>query len=210
MSGTIITVAPTGAEASKETHGVLPTSPAEIANAALACRNAGASIVHVHVRDQDSRPTLDLTRVKETIGALRDATDIIVQVSTGGDVSDDEDERLGVLDSDPDSASLTCGTVNFGDSIFRNPWPFMVELYRNMRNRHIVPEFELFELGHIANMKRLLDKEGPPYGGHVHVNLVMGVPGGMDGTPANLLAAVQQLPGDATFSATGVGRSTFP
>jgi uncharacterized protein (DUF849 family) len=79
-----------------------------------------------------------------------------------------------------------------------------------MQERRIVPEYEIFDLGHLAALHRLLDKHGPPYGGHVHCDLVMGVPGGMPGTAATLVAAVQLLPAGATFSATGVGRSTLP
>jgi uncharacterized protein (DUF849 family) len=79
-----------------------------------------------------------------------------------------------------------------------------------MRDREIVPEFELFDLGHVASMIRLLDRHGPPYGGHVHADLVMGVPGGMPGTVQALLACVAALPAEATWTATGVGRTTVP
>jgi uncharacterized protein (DUF849 family) len=79
-----------------------------------------------------------------------------------------------------------------------------------MRDREIVPEFELFDLGHVASMARLLERHGPPYGGHVHADLVMGVPGGMPGTVQALLACVAALPAGATWTATGVGRTTLP
>ncbi len=107
-------------------------------------------------------------------------------------------------------ASLTCGTVNFGDDVFLNRLPFITELYLRMRDRGIVPEFEIFEPGHLATLHRLLDRHGPPAGGHVHVDLVMGVPGAMPGTPDQLAQCVAQLPEGATFSATGVGRTTLP
>jgi 3-keto-5-aminohexanoate cleavage enzyme len=115
-----------------------------------------------------------------------------------------------VLDSDPDGASLTCGTVNFGTDVFFNRWELIERLYLAMREREIVPEFELFDLGHVATMKRLLDRHGAPYGGHVHCDLVMGVPGGMPGTLATVAACVAALPPEATWSATGVGRSSVP
>ena len=86
-----------------------------------------------------------------------------------------------MLDADPDSCSLTCGTVNFGSDVFMNPWDFIVELYRETQALEIVPEFELFDLGHVAALNRLLDKEGLPYGGKVHCDLVLGVPGGAPG-----------------------------
>ena len=86
----------------------------------------------------------------------------------------------------------------------------MVELYQRMQERQIVPEFEIFDLGQVASMRRLLDKYGPPFGGHVHCDLVMGVPGGMPGTADALVAAARALPDGATFSATGVGRTSMP
>jgi uncharacterized protein (DUF849 family) len=86
----------------------------------------------------------------------------------------------------------------------------MAELYQRMQERAIVPEFEIFDLGQIASMQRLLDTYGTPSGGHVHCDLVMGVPGGMPGTAAALVAAAAALPPGVTFSATGVGRTTMP
>jgi 3-keto-5-aminohexanoate cleavage enzyme len=210
ISGTLITVAPTGAETAKSDAPALPVTLDELVSTAKACEAAGAAVIHVHVRDGDSAPTLDLGRVREAIEAVREATDLIVQVSTGGAVTDSEDDRLGVLDSGPDAASLTCGTVNFGSDVFMNRWEFIERLYLEMRDREIVPEFEIFDLGHVATMQRLLDRHGAPYGGHVHCDLVMGVPGGMPGTVQALVTCVAALPLDATFSATGVGRSAIP
>jgi 3-keto-5-aminohexanoate cleavage enzyme len=125
-------------------------------------------------------------------------------------VTDPEENRLRVLDARPDMASCTMGTVNFGADVFLNRWEFIVELHQRMQDAEIVPEYEIFDLGHLASLEKLLAKYGPPYGGHVHCDLVMGVPGGMPGTAAALIAAVQALPAGATFSATGVGRSTLP
>ena len=101
-----------------------------------------------------------------------------MQLSTGGSVHDPLDQRLKVLDAEPDACSLTMGTTNFGDDVFPNPWPFITELYQLSQEREVVPEFELFDLGHVASLRRLLDKYGLPYGGRVHVDLVMGVPAG--------------------------------
>ena len=207
---TMITVAPTGAETAKTDAASLPVTLDELVRTAGACSELGASVVHVHIRDDDARPTLDLGRMRETVAALRDSTDLVVQLSSGGAVTDPEENRLRVLEADPDAASLTMGTVNFGSDVFLNRWDFVVELHRRMREREIVPEYEIFDLGHLAALHRLLDKHGPPYGGHVHCDLVMGVPGGMPGTVQALTAAVQMLPPGATFSATGVGRTTIP
>ena len=212
MSGslTMITVAPTGAETAKSDAPALPVTLDELVAAAQACEAAGAALVHVHIRDDGAAPSLDPVRLKDTVAALRETTTLVVQLSTGGSVHDPFEERLAVLDAEPDSCSLTCGTVNFGGDVFLNPWPFMIELYQRTQERQIVPEFELFDLGHVTSMNRLLDKFGAPYGGQVHCDLVMGVPGGMPGTAEALVAAVHALPAGASWSATGVGRSSLP
>jgi uncharacterized protein (DUF849 family) len=207
---TLITVAPTGAETDKHDVPALPVTPDELVGTAQACQAAGAAMIHVHIRDAAARPTLDVGRLRETVVALRERTELIVQLSTGGAVSDPYADRLRVLEADPDACSLTCGSVNFGDEVFLNPWPFMVELYRRTQQLQVMPEFELFDLGHIAALHRLLDTCGPPCGDHVHCDLVMGVPGGMPGTSAALVAAVAALPAGATWSATGVGRTALP
>ena len=208
---TMITVAPTGAEATKVDVPALPTTTDELVETAIRCERAGAAMVHVHIRDDEDRPTLDRRRLTDTVAALREQTDLLVQLSTGGSVTDPFEDRLRVLDARPDSCSLTMGTVNFGDAVFLNPWPFIVELYQASQAAEVVPEFELFDLGHVAALHRLLDAHGLPYGGRVHCDLVMGVPGGMPGTAAALVAAVAALPPQTTsWSATGIGRSTLP
>lgn len=209
-TGTMITVAPTGAELDKSAVPALPVTLDELVTTAKECRQAGAAMIHVHIRDGDARPTLDVARLTDTVRALREATDLIVQLSTGGAVTDPYERRLAVLDAGPDGCSLTCGTVNFGDDVFMNPWPFMCELYVKTQELGVVPEFELFDMGHVVALHRLLDKFGAPFGGHVHCDLVMGVPGGMAGDAATLVQAVAALPDGATWSATGVGRTTIP
>ena len=207
---TLITVAPTGAETAKSDVPALPVTLEELVAEARACEAAGAGLVHVHIRGADARPTLDLGRLRDAVAALREATGLVVQLSTGGAVTDPFEHRLRVLDAEPDSCSLTCGTTNFGDDVFQNPWPFMAELYQRTQAAEVVPEFELFDLGHVAALHRLLDTYGAPYGGRVHCDLVMGVPGGMPGTAAALVAAVQALPAGCSWSATGIGRTSLP
>jgi len=210
-SRTLLTVAPTGAEADKSEVPHLPTTLEELVSTAKACEAAGAGMVHVHIRDGAHRPTLDSVRLRDTVTALREQTSLIVQLSSGGAVSDPYERRLRVLDAQPDACSLTMGTVNFGDGVFMNSWPFIVELYQLSQEREIVPEFELFDLGHVAALARLLDTYGLPFGGAVHADLVMGVPGGMPGTTAALVSAVAALPPEVTsWSATGVGRASLP
>lgn len=211
--GTLITVAPTGAESAKADVPALPVTLDELVSTAKECEALGASVIHVHIRDAETRPTLDPGRLRETVTALRESTGLIVQLSTGGAVTDPEDARLAVLEAGPDMASCTMGTVNFGDDVFLNRWEFVVGLHLRMQQLGVVPEYEIFDLGHLTALQRLLDKWGLPAGGHVHVDLVMGVPGGMPGTTEALVAcrqAMRDLPEDTTFSATGIGRSTIP
>jgi 3-keto-5-aminohexanoate cleavage enzyme len=210
-AGTLITVAPTGAETAKADCPQLPTTLAELVETAVACEAAGASLIHIHIRDADHRPSLDAVRLRDTVQAVREQTSLIVQLSTGGSVHDPLEKRLKVLDAEPDSCSLTCGTTNFGDDVFLNPHPFMAQLYQQAQEREIVPEFELFDLGHVAALRRLIDAYGLPFGGKVHVDFVTGVPGGMPGTPAALLSGIQALPAEVTsWSATGIGRRHLP
>ena len=213
MTGTLITVAPTGAESRKADVPALPVTLAELVAAAKECEAVGASVVHVHIRDDAAQPTLDLGRLRDTVAALREATGLVVQLSSGGAVTDPEADRLRVLDAAPDMASCTMGTVNFGDEVFLNRWAFVVELHTRMQERGIVPEYEIFDLGHLSALARLLDRYGLPASGHVHVDFVMGVPGGMPGTVEALVAcrmALRDLPDGTTFSATGIGRTTLP
>jgi 3-keto-5-aminohexanoate cleavage enzyme len=210
---TLITVAPTGAESAKADVPALPVTVEEVVATARDCERVGASVIHLHVRDADTRPTLDLGRVREVVGAVRENTDLVIQLSSGGAVTDPEDDRLRVLDAGPDMASCTMGTVNFGDDVFLNRWAFIVDLHTRMQERGIVPEYEIFDLGQLATLERLLSKYGLPAGGHVHVDFVLGVPGGAAATAASVVAfthAMRDLPPDATFSATGIGRGTLP
>jgi uncharacterized protein (DUF849 family) len=213
LAKTLITVAPTGAELRKEDVPPLPVTIDELVATAKECEAVGASVVHVHIRDGEALPTLDLGRLRDTVQALRTGTGLIVQLSTGGAVTDAEADRLRVLDAAPDMASCTMGTVNFGDDVFLNRWEFIVRLHTRMQDRGIVPEYEIFDLGQLASLERLLDMHGLPCTGHVHVDFVMGVPGGMPGTTEALVAckqALRDLPAGTTFSATGIGRTALP
>lgn len=207
----LITVAPTGAETAKADCPQLPTTPEEIARTAAECQAAGAAMIHIHVRDHDHAPTLDGALLKEWVAAVRESSDLVVQLSTGGSVHDPLSERMKVLDAEPDSCSLTMGTTNFGDDVFSNPWPFVADLYQLAQERGVAPEFELFDLGQAHALGRLIRTYGMPAGGKAHVDFVMGVPGGMPGNAPALVAGLAALPDEVTsWSATGIGRTTLP
>ncbi|HEX2772069.1 MAG TPA: 3-keto-5-aminohexanoate cleavage protein, partial [Micromonosporaceae bacterium] len=127
-TGTLITVAPTGAESAKADVPALPVTLDELVLTAKECEALGAAVIHVHIRDDNAQPTLDQGRLRETVAALRENTDLVVQLSSGGAVTDPEADRLAVLDAGPEMASCTMGTVNFGDDVFLNRWAFIVDL----------------------------------------------------------------------------------
>lgn len=208
--GTLITVAPTGAELSKADVPALPTTLEELIATAKACQQAGAGMIHVHLRDAEDKSCLDPGKLREAVVALKEETDLVVQLSTGGGISDSFAARVAVLDAAPDSCSLTCGTVNFGDEVFANPWGLITLLHKECQDRGIVPEYELFDLGHAATLHRLLDQHGAPPNGRIHADLVLGVPGGLPGTAEAVITVANALPAGATWSATGVGRTTLP
>ena len=189
----------------------LPTTIEELVETAVRCEAAGAAMIHLHIRDAEHQPTLEIGRLKEAVDAVRRPPSLVVQLSTGGSVHDPLEQRLKVLDAEPDSCSLTMGTTNFGDDVFMNPWPFVAELYQLAQDREVVPEFELFDLGHVHALHRLLDTYGLPFGGHVHCDLVMGVPGVACPAPRTPWSpSVQALPAQTTsWSATGIGRTTL-
>jgi uncharacterized protein (DUF849 family) len=196
--GTLITVAPTGVEHAKADVPNLPVTLDELVSTAKDCERVGASVIHVHVRGADTKPTLDLGLLKATVAALRAETDLVVQLSTGA-ATDPEENRLRVLEAEPDSASCP-----MGDDVF------VAHLHKRMQDRGVVPTYEIFELDQLRSLQRLLDQHGLPAGGHVHVELVMGAPGGMPGDMETLAAALREIPDGATFSATGIDRSSIP
>jgi 3-keto-5-aminohexanoate cleavage enzyme len=204
----IITVAAVGAELTREQQPNLPITPAELAADAVACREAGASIYHLHVRDAVGHPTMDVERYKAALEAIQEATDIIVQFSSGGAVTDDEEARIAPLDLRPEMATLTTGTVNFGDEVFSNPWPLVRRFYLRMRELGIVPEFEIFDSGMLAAAERVFAEAGD--GHHRHYDFVLGVPGGMPAWPDALDFLIAHLPEGATWSATGIGSAHVP
>ncbi len=208
MDPLIITVAAVGAELTREQQQNLPLTPEELARDAAECEQAGASIYHLHVRDRDGRPTMDVDAFRRAKEAIGGATNLIVQFTSGGAVHDEEEDRIGPLGLRPEMASLTTGTVNFGDEIFSNPPGLITRFYRRMRELGVLPEFEIFEAGMIATADRVYEEHGD--GHHRHYDFVLGVPGGMPAWDDAVSWLASKLPGDATWSATGIGRSHLP
>jgi 3-keto-5-aminohexanoate cleavage enzyme len=204
----IITVAPVGAEVMPDQTPYLPVTPAQLGETASAVRAAGASIVHVHCRNDDGTNTHDVARFRAARDAVRAASDLIVQFSTGGAIGMTPEERAAPLVLRPEMATLTCGTVNFGDEVFENSFPIMRGILAQMDAHDVTPELEIFDLGHLSNAKRLA-REGAlrlPQ----HVDFVLGVPGGLDASVEHLVDCMRALPSGCTWSVAGIGRMQLP
>jgi 3-keto-5-aminohexanoate cleavage enzyme len=209
MDKLIITVAGVGAETTKDAQPGLPVTAAEIGADAARCREAGAAMYHLHVRDAEAHPTQAKEVFAAAIEAIRERTDIIIQTSTGGAMGMTADERLQPLELNPEMASLTTGTANFGDDVFFNDAALMSEFYQRMQKKGVRPEFEIFEAGQIDNALKLVKKYGPA-GPLLHWDFVLGVPGSMSGEPRNLLFLVDRIPEGSTWTCTGIGRWHMP
>jgi len=205
----VITAALCGAETTRDQAPGVPYTPDEIAAEARRSFDAGARMVHVHARWDDGTPTQDAGRYTDTVRAIRKAApELIVQVSTGGAIGMTAEERLGSLAAEPDMATLTCGTVNFGRGVFENPAPLMLEFAHAQAAAGVRPELEIFDAGHLDNAAWLAARA--PLEGPLHYDLVLGVPGGIAGTAQNVVMLSGRLPRGSTWSATGIGRSFLP
>jgi 3-keto-5-aminohexanoate cleavage enzyme len=206
----IISAATTGSWPTKAQNPSVPTTPEEIARAAVECGEAGAAIVHIHVRDDDERVTCDparYARVRELVEAA--GSDVVINMSTGGGAGTSSDEeRLAPVALAPEIASFDCGSVNFGERVFINSPTFLRELAQSMNAHGVKPEIECFEPGHVWNALRLID-DGllqPPF----WFQFVLGVRGGSPPEVKQLLHMVEMLPAGAYWSVCGIGRAQLP
>ena len=204
----MITVAPVGAELTPDQTPHLAVTPAQLGEVAARSQAAGASIIHVHCRTDDGTNTHDVARFGAASAAIRSASDLIVQFSTGGAIGMTPSERAAPLSLRPEMATLSCGTVNFGDDVFENSFPIMRGILAAMARYGVVPELEVFDLGHLSNA-RMLAKQG-----HLtlpqHVDFVLGVPGALDASVESLVTCVRALPEGCTWSVAGIGRMQLP
>ncbi|GAC1653019.1 MAG: 3-keto-5-aminohexanoate cleavage protein [Vulcanimicrobiaceae bacterium] len=204
----MITVAPVGAELRPDQTPHLAVTPKQLGAVARKIRDAGACMIHVHCRNDDGTNTHDLERFRQAYDEIRAAGDLIVQFSSGGAIGMTPQERSIPLQLRPEMATLTCGTVNFGDEVFENSFPIMRGILSEMDRYGVKPELEIFDKGHISNARKL-EREGllkfPQ-----HVDFVLGVPGGLEASVQNLCDLVDDLPPGCTWSVAGVGRMQLP
>lgn len=211
MEKLIITAAICGAEVTKKDNPNVPYTAEEIAAEAKRCYDAGASIIHLHVRNDDGTPTQSKEVFKKNIDAIRakiPGKGPIIQPSTGGAVGMKWQERIAVVELNPEMATLDCGTTNFGDDIFVNDLPLMRNFAKTMIEHKVLPELECFEPGHIANALILRKENLLP--GHMHFDIVLGVQGSLNASVKNLLFMVELIPPGATWTVAGIGRHELP
>ena len=209
MNKLVITAAICGAEVTKDHNPAVPYTIEEIQREAKSAYDSGASIIHLHVRNDDGVPTQDINRFRKCIKAIEEVCpDVIIQPSTGGATGMSNEERIQPVNLKPEMATLDCGTCNFGgDDIFINTENTIKEFAEKMINLGVKPELEVFDKGMI-DMALRLHKKGlikDP----MHFNFVMGVNGGIGATPRDLMFLKESIKSWDTFTVSGIGKYQF-
>lgn len=211
MEPLIITAAITGAETTKEMNPALPVTPKEQAHAAVECVKAGASVIHLHVRGKDGKPSQSLDDFRASIEAIRSACNPrpIIQISTGGAVGAAMEERIKpIVELKPEMASLNVASMNFGNDVFLNEPENVKKLARHMQELGVIPEVEVYDVGHIDIAKRLL--KGGLISHPIHYQFVLGVPGGLSGEAENLNFMTRSIDSNDSWAVAGIGRYELP
>ena len=208
MEKLIITACLTGAEVTREQQPNLPLTPDEIAEAAYQCYLAGASMVHVHARDEEGNLTQDLAYYKAIKEKIEAKCDIIFQPSTGGATWHTPEQRMQPIELKPEMATLSMGTCNFADDVFMNTEENIKIFAKRMNELGVKPELECFEKGMVDTALRFAKKGllNTP----MHFDFVLGVPGAMGAEIRDLLYMVESIPADSTWTAAAVGRYQLP
>lgn len=203
----IITAALTGAVTTKKDNPNLPTQPEEICKSALECYDAGAAVVHLHMRNEDDTPTMRFDRFEETVKLIRaTGCPVLLNLTSSGGQGFGWEERIKPFkELKPDMASFDAGTMNWLNTVvFMNEPEFLELCGKEMIAAGVKPEIEVFDMGMLNTAKYYLKKgilKGP-----AHFQLCLGAPGGMEATTENLLYLVNHLPEDCTWSTFGIGR----
>ena len=200
----VVTVAPTGAEVTRADNPALPHTPAEIAADVAACASAGASVCHLHVREEDGSPSSRPELFEEALDLIRQRTPIVTMVSTGRAVWMPMEERMTGLEAKPDLAGVETGSMNFGEDAFTTLPADARRVAERAGELGIGLEAEMFDVGHVVAGVRMLERGELPR--PLRANLVFGVPGGIDATPEALEAMQRPLPAGTHWSITAVGR----
>jgi len=201
----ILTAAIAGAELTRAQSPRPPVTPTEVADEAARCREAGAAVIHLHVRGDDGSSPQSSDRFAQVIEAVRRKCDCIVQPSTGGVVGTSVDERAGPLACRPEMATLDCGSINLGDDVFVNSRADIRKLAAKIRTAGAIPELECYEVGHVTEALSLLT-EGA-VGEPLHFQFVLGVKGAIPARDEVVGWMRSLLPRGATWGVAAIGRS---
>ncbi len=197
-----------GAELTREIYPALPLTPDEIADAAAEAVRAGATIIHLHVRDDEGKPTQRVDVFETVTKKIRERCECILQYSTGGAVGTPLEERCAPVSLKPDMATLSMGTMNFGPDIYENTENTITTIAKAIAENGVMAELEIFDYGMIEAMERLAKKGSIPQ--KFHVDFVLGVPGGMSGEIRNLVYLSDRLKPGQEWTVAGVGRYQLP
>jgi 3-keto-5-aminohexanoate cleavage enzyme len=200
----VLTVAVTGADVFRENNPTIPYTTEEIAESSIEAARAGATVVHLHVREDDGTPSGRPELFKDVIERIRAGSDLLTMVSTGGANDMTIEERTTGLEANPDISGVESGSMNFGDETFITPPPAGRGIVARAQEAGIALEVEAFDVGHVTSAVRWLEQGilEPP----LRINLVFGVPGGIDASPEALQAMVRPLPPDTFWTVTCIGR----
>jgi 3-keto-5-aminohexanoate cleavage enzyme len=207
MSTAVITAALTGPIATKADNPNLPTSPEEIAAAAAGAHEAGAAIVHVHLRDADGRPTADLDVARRAVGLIGEACPALIQLSTGVGLGVAYEDRMRLVETRPRMATLNVCSMTFGAGEFLNPPDGVRRLAARMGELDVKPELEIYDTGHL-DVALALHSEGL-LSEPLQFSIVLGVRGGAPATPESLLGMVRRMPAGAIWQVIGIGRANL-
>ena len=209
MEKLIITIAPTGSIPTKKNNPNVPISPDEIIQTGILCEKAGAAIIHIHARNPfDETASTDFQIFKEICQGLKQETDLIIQISTGGRAGMEYEKRSERLSLKPEMASLTTGSVNFPSSVYANSPDLISALAKDMKNYDIKPEIEVFDISMIQNALDLTDRELMTQ--PLHFDFVMGLKGAIPATIENLVHLKNSIPHNSTWTVAGVGAYQLP
>lgn len=200
----VVTVAPTGADVFRSNNPNIPYTPAEIAQHSIDAAQAGATIVHLHVREDDGTPSGRPELFGDVMARVREGSDLITMVSTGGSADMTIEERTTGLEAKPDLSGVESGSMNFGDDTFITPPPAARGIIKRATQAGIGLEVEAFDVGHVISAVRWLQDGVLP--APMRINLVFGVPGGIDASPEALAAMLRPLPPETFWTVTCVGR----
>jgi 3-keto-5-aminohexanoate cleavage enzyme len=200
----VVTVAPTGADVFRANNPNIPYTPAEIAQSSTEAAQAGATVVHLHVREDDGTPSGRPELFTDVISRIRESTELITMVSTGGSNDMTIEERTTGLEAQPDLSGVESGSMNFGDDTFITPPSAARGIIERATRAGIGLEVEAFDVGHVVSAIRWLEEGVIPE--PMRINLVFGVPGGIDASPDALSAMLRPLPSETFWTVTCVGR----